>query len=195
MAESYWVAVHYCTLFAGLVPFETKLPDRFISDWLAWQSAEYFFLSFHSCTLLNFFPKPKKVRGDWSSYLSIQHCHFWPILLLYRFWSTLSTNLSICLSIYLSVCLPMAIRPLLDLGCFFSFLILYTVGRTPWTGDQTVARLLPAHRTAQTQNKRTQTSMPQVGFELMIPVFERAKTVHALDRAASVIGSNLYTVT
>jgi hypothetical protein len=30
--------------------------------------------------------------------------------------------------------------------------------------------------------------MPQAGFELMIPVFERAKTVHALDRAATVIG-------
>jgi hypothetical protein len=30
--------------------------------------------------------------------------------------------------------------------------------------------------------------MPQVGFEPMIPVFERAKIVHALDRAATVIG-------
>jgi hypothetical protein len=33
--------------------------------------------------------------------------------------------------------------------------------------------------------------MPQVGFETMILVFERAKTVHALDaldRAATVIG-------
>jgi hypothetical protein len=28
--------------------------------------------------------------------------------------------------------------------------------------------------------------MPLVGFELMMPVFERAKTVHALDRAATV---------
>jgi hypothetical protein len=31
--------------------------------------------------------------------------------------------------------------------------------------------------------------MPQVGFEHTIPEFERAKTVHALDRAATVIGS------
>jgi hypothetical protein len=30
--------------------------------------------------------------------------------------------------------------------------------------------------------------MPRVGFEPTIPVFERAKTVHALDRAATVIG-------
>jgi hypothetical protein len=35
---------------------------------------------------------------------------------------------------------------------------------------------------------RTQTSMPPVGFELRILVLERAKTVHALDRAATVIG-------
>jgi hypothetical protein len=55
-------------------------------------------------------------------------------------------------------------------------------------GDLTTIRPLPAHRTAQTQNKGTQTSMPQVGFEPMIPVFERAKTVHALDSAATVIG-------
>jgi hypothetical protein len=30
--------------------------------------------------------------------------------------------------------------------------------------------------------------MPLAGFELPIPAFERAKTVHALDRAATVIG-------
>jgi hypothetical protein len=30
--------------------------------------------------------------------------------------------------------------------------------------------------------------MPQVGFEPSIPVFELAKTVHALDRTATVIG-------
>jgi hypothetical protein len=55
-------------------------------------------------------------------------------------------------------------------------------------GDQPVARPLPTHRTTQTQNKRTQTSMPWVEFEPTIPAFERAKTVHVLDRAATVIG-------
>jgi hypothetical protein len=30
----------------------------------------------------------------------------------------------------------------------------HTVGRTPWTGDQPVARPLPTHRTTQTQKKR-----------------------------------------
>jgi hypothetical protein len=34
--------------------------------------------------------------------------------------------------------------------------------------------------------------MPRVGFESMIPVFERAKTVHTLDRAATVIGYVTY---
>jgi hypothetical protein len=76
----------------------------------------------------------------------------------------------------------------LDLGRFFSFLIFYTVGRAPWTGDQPVARQLPEHRTAQTQNKRTQTCMPEVGLEPTNPVFKRTKIVHALDRAATLIG-------
>jgi hypothetical protein len=31
--------------------------------------------------------------------------------------------------------------------------------------------------------------MPRVGFEPTIPVSERAKTVHALDRATTVIGA------
>jgi hypothetical protein len=30
--------------------------------------------------------------------------------------------------------------------------------------------------------------MPRVGIEPTIPVFERAETVHALDRAAAVMG-------
>jgi hypothetical protein len=47
--------------------------------------------------------------------------------------------------------------PLLGLGHFFSFLIFYTVGRTPWTGDQLVVRPLPP------QNKRIQISMPRMG--------------------------------
>jgi hypothetical protein len=76
---------------------------------------------------------------------------------------------------------------MLDLGGFFSLLILYTDCRTPWTGDQPIARPLPTHGTTQTQNKRTQISMPRVGFEPTIPAFERAKTVHDLDGPATVI--------
>jgi hypothetical protein len=69
-----------------------------------------------------------------------------------------------------------------------SYSYVYKVGRTPWTGDQPIARPLPSHRTAQTQNKRKETSMPHVVFEPMILVFERARTVHASDRAATAIG-------
>jgi hypothetical protein len=73
------------------------------------------------------------------------------------------------------------------LTVFFRFLIQYTAGRTSSTGSQPVTRPLHTHRT-QTQNKRTQTSMPRVGFKPTIPAFERAKIVHALDRAATGIG-------
>jgi hypothetical protein len=111
----------------------------------------------------------------------------------------LSVYLSIYLSIYVSVCLSVCLSfhlstpqsiysPLLGLGRFFSFLISYTVGRSPWTRDQLVARPLSAYRTTQTRNKRTQIAMPQVGFEPTIPVFGRAKTIHALDLAATVVG-------
>jgi hypothetical protein len=53
--------------------------------------------------------------------------------------------------------------------------------------DQPVARTLPVYKTIQTWNKRTQASMPRVGLEPMIPVLEWEKTVHALDRAATVV--------
>jgi hypothetical protein len=53
--------------------------------------------------------------------------------------------LSICLSVYGSTVF------LLNLGRFFSFLILYTVGRTPWTGDQPVARPLPTQNNTNTE--------------------------------------------
>jgi hypothetical protein len=44
------------------------------------------------------------------------------------------------------------------------------------------------HRTTQTQTKRRQTSMPRVGSEPTITVFEREKTFHTLDCAATLIG-------
>jgi hypothetical protein len=62
----------------------------------------------------------------------------------------LSVCLSVCLSsvsltVCLSVCLCMALKPLWTSSAF-QFLNLYTVGRTPWTGDQPVVRQLPTHR-------------------------------------------------
>jgi hypothetical protein len=71
-------------------------------------------------------------------------------------------------------------------GSFFCFLI-YTqpvelLGRgiSPSQGSY-------LHTEQHKQNKCTQTFMPQVGFEPIIPVFERA-SVHALDRAATATG-------
>jgi hypothetical protein len=93
---------------------------------------------------------------------------------------------ALCLSIYLSIYLSLC-SPLLGLGRFFNFLILYKVGRNLWTGDQPVAMPLPANWTAH-KHKHTQTSMPWVGFQPTIPAFERAKTVHALDRKDTGIG-------
>jgi hypothetical protein len=89
----------------------------------------------------------------------------------------------------ISVCLWLY-SPFVGPWPLFQFLNLYTDGRTPWTGDQPVARPLPTHKTTQTQNKRTQTSMPWVGFEHTIPALDRAKTLHVSDRAATVIGAN-----
>jgi hypothetical protein len=88
---------------------------------------------------------------------------------------------------HMLIYLAVVLQPLATLATFQS-LDPYAVGRTPWTGNQPVARPLPAHTTAQTQIKRTQISMPQMGFEPTFPAFERAKTVHASDHAVTVIG-------
>jgi hypothetical protein len=69
----------------------------------------------------------------------------------------------------------------------------------PWSYTQSVGllgrRISPSQslyiHAEYKQNKRTQTTMPWVGFELTIPVFERAKASHALDRAATVIGTKI----
>jgi hypothetical protein len=61
----------------------------------------------------------------------------------------------------------------------FQFVYLITVGRTPWTGDQHKHRI----------NARRHPCL--VGFEPRIPVFEREKTVHALDCADTVIGDGV----
>jgi hypothetical protein len=78
----------------------------------------------------------------------------------------------------------------LDLGRFFSFLTftqpvsLLGRGISPSQG-----RYLHAEQHKHIIN--AQISMAQVGFEPTIPVFERAKRVHALYRAATVISNPL----
>jgi hypothetical protein len=75
----------------------------------------------------------------------------------------------------------------MDLGLPSNSLIFYTDGRTPWTGDQPVARPKPTHTGQHKHRINAHTSMPQMGFEPTIPAFERPKTVHALDRAVTMI--------
>jgi hypothetical protein len=62
-----------------------------------------------------------------------------------------------------------------EVGCFFSFLILYTDGRTPSTGDQPDASPLLAYRTTYKIN------MPRIGFKPTTPALEQLKTVEGLD--------------
>jgi hypothetical protein len=78
---------------------------------------------------------------------------------------------------------PLALQPQfgpwptsMKLSVSLQFTKSQTVGRTPWKGDQLVARPLPVHI------QRDQTSMPWVGFETTIAASELAKTVHASDR-------------
>jgi hypothetical protein len=88
---------------------------------------------------------------------------------------------------FYSCCSTCSIRHPWNASFHFSFLIFrQSVGLLGGGISLSQGRYL--HRTTQTQNKRRQTSMPRMGFESAIPAFERAKTVHALDRAATVIG-------
>jgi hypothetical protein len=94
----------------------------------------------------------------------------------------------IYLPIFINLFVYVSTDNLLCPGSFLSFLILHTVGRTPWTRDQSFGRLPPTPRTAQIQNKSKQASLPQAGFETKIPLFDRTKTVHDLYRATTVVG-------
>jgi hypothetical protein len=68
----------------------------------------------------------------------------------------------------------------------YRFLIIQTVGRTPWAGDQPTARTLP------TQGNTKRINVDDIhafsGIRTHHPSVKRAKTVHALDRAATLIG-------
>jgi hypothetical protein len=123
-----------------------------------------------------------KLSIDWSDFRSLSVC------------------LSICPSacppihppVYLSIYLAMSLQPFVAPWQLCQFLDLLHSQYESLDGDQAVARPLPTHRTAQTDNKRTQTSMPQVRFEPTITVFDPAKTVHALERAATMIGPQIF---
>jgi hypothetical protein len=82
----------------------------------------------------------------------------------------------------------MALQPLWTLPAFsVSYSYTQSVGVLGRGGvSPSQGRFL--HTGQHKQNKRTETSMPRVGFEPTISVFEREKTVQALDRAVTVTG-------
>jgi hypothetical protein len=59
---------------------------------------------------------------------------------------------------FLPVFFSLALQHPMCPGPFFSFMIIFTDGRTPWASDQPVGRPLPKHRATQTQNKHIHTS-------------------------------------
>jgi hypothetical protein len=67
---------------------------------------------------------------------------------------------------------------------FRSFLILYS----DYLFDVSARRKTATYTGQHKQNKRRLSTMPQVEFEPTAPVFERANIVHALGRAATVLG-------
>jgi hypothetical protein len=88
--------------------------------------------------------------------------------------------------------------PLLGLGLFFSFVIFfYTVGRTPWTSDQPVARPLPTRRTTQTQNTRKQYRHPCLEWDSnprSQSSSERTQFMPQTTHAVTVIATVKYTI-
>jgi hypothetical protein len=79
---------------------------------------------------------------------------------------------------------------ILDVGYFFSFLV-HTPSVVPLGRGISPSQGRYLNIEQHKQNEHTQTSIPRVGFELMIPLFEQPKTVNALDRVATVIGPEM----
>jgi hypothetical protein len=108
----------------------------------------------------------------------------------------LTTYLSVCLFIYLSVCLfiYLSVYISISLSVCLSIYLSICIPCEPWSLFQSVGLLgrgispSQGHYLHTEQHKRTQTSMPRVAIEPTTPVFERSKTVHALDHVATVIG-------
>jgi hypothetical protein len=97
---------------------------------------------------------------------------------IFLYYASMYNSLSLCFLLF-----PLEHRASVKRFLSLQFLNPKTVDRTPWTG------ISPSQgRYLHKQNKHKQTSMLWVGLEPTIPAFEHAKTVHALDRAVTVIG-------
>jgi hypothetical protein len=66
-------------------------------------------------------------------------------------YSSLSTEATEFSLLLLSSSSSIALQPFVGPSSLLSFSILYTIGRTPWTGDQPYARSLTIRRTTQTE--------------------------------------------
>jgi hypothetical protein len=91
---------------------------------------------------------------------------------------TSAINKLLVIRIYLS----MALQPFVGPWPLFSFLILYTSGRTPWMGDQPVARPLPTQN-----NKNRINAHPDIhnssGIRTHDPSVPAGEDCSCLDRA------------
>jgi hypothetical protein len=88
----------------------------------------------------------------------------------------------------------MALQPFVGPWPLFQFLSPVHSRYDSSDGGSASRKACYLHTEQHKENKRTQTSMSQVGFEPTTPAFERAKTVHDLDRVATVISRNNYTL-
>jgi hypothetical protein len=89
----------------------------------------------------------------------------------------------------------MALQPFVGPGLFFSFLIIFTqtVGLLGGVVSPSQSRYIHAGQHKHRINARTDIHALS-GIQPTIPAFEGTKTVHALDRAVTVIGSYIHKV-
>jgi hypothetical protein len=119
-----------------------------------------------------------------TSYLFIHLSIYLPTYLFTYQSIYLLIYLLIYLPTYLSIYLPMALRPFVGPWPLFSFLIFYTASRRLLGQGFSPSQGRYLH-IGQHKHRKNAHRYP---FEPTIPVFEWAKTVHALDGTATVIG-------
>jgi hypothetical protein len=116
--------------------------------------------------------RPRRPGGrflvGWCLFCIGQNCTGACFRIVFRIFTSSSRSTNYCTSVnhviyayVVKVLMFMVVLPFVWLWPIFSSLILYTVGRTPWTGDQPVARPLPIHKTTETQNEHERDSIPR----------------------------------
>jgi hypothetical protein len=87
----------------------------------------------------------------------------------------------------------MALQAFVGPWPLFQFLGLFTQSAELPRGGISQSQVRYLHAGQHKHRKSTQLSMPKVEFEPIIPAFEWAKTVYALDRADTVMGTLILT--